>query len=262
MWFCSLYSGSSGNCIYIGTESTNILIDAGMSGKRIKYSLDEVGISPKDIDAILVTHEHSDHVSGVGVMSRMFNIPVYANNNTWNAMPASIGNIKDENIKVIENGNMFSIGDIDIKSYSTPHDAADPVGYSFFNKNKKVSIATDIGHTSSNVMKNIEDSDLILLESNHDVEMLKVGPYPYILKQRILSDVGHLSNDDAGKAIVELMGSKYMTIFLGHLSEQNNYPELAYATVSSILAENRINIGKDLKLEMAGRHQVSRFVEI
>lgn len=262
MWFCSLYSGSSGNCIYVGTERTNILVDAGLSGKKIKSSLNQIGISPDKINAILVTHEHSDHIYGVGVMSRMFNIPVYANTNTWRAMPRSVGPIKDENIKVVEKDSVFSIGDIEIKSYSTPHDAADPVGYCFFNNNKKISIATDIGHVSKNVFENIKDSDLMLLESNHDVEMLKVGPYPYILKQRILSDIGHLSNEDAGKTISALMGNKYMTVFLGHLSAQNNYPELAYATVSSILEENSISIDRDLKLKLAARSEVGEFVEI
>lgn len=262
MWFCSLFSGSSGNCIYAGSERTNILIDAGMSGKRITASLNEIGISAKDIDAILITHEHSDHIHGVGVMSRMFNIPVYANNNTWKAMQNEIGSIKEENIRVIKNDDMFSIKDIDIKAYSTPHDAADPVGYCLWSNGKKVSIATDIGHASDNVISNIKESDLILLESNHDVEMLKAGPYPYILKRRILSDTGHLSNDDAGKTIVKLLSDKYMTVLLGHLSEHNNYPELAYATVMAILNESGINIDKDIRLELAGRKSVSSFFEI
>lgn len=262
MWFCSLFSGSSGNCIYAGSERTNILIDAGMSGKRITASLNEIGISAEEIDAILVTHEHSDHIHGVGVMSRMFNIPVYANNNTWRAMQNEIGSIKEENIRVIKNDDVFSIEDMDIKAYSTPHDAADPVGYCLWCNGRKISIATDIGHASDNVLNNIKESDLILLESNHDVEMLKAGPYPYILKRRILSNTGHLSNDDAGKAIVKLLSDKYMTVLLGHLSEHNNYPELAYATVMSILNESGINIDKDIRLELAGRKSVSSFFEI
>lgn len=262
MWFCSLYSGSNGNCIYVGTKNTNILIDAGMSGKKIIASLNEIGISPKDISAILVTHEHSDHIHGVGIMSRMFNIPVYANNNTWKAMYNEIGSINDLNIRVIKKDEIFSIGDIEIKAYSIPHDASDPVGYCLWNRGKKVSIATDIGHASQTVMDNIKDSDLLLLEANHDIEMLKVGPYPYILKQRILSDIGHLSNDDAGKTIVKLFDDKYKTVILGHLSEKNNFPELAYATVQSILNENGIKIDKDIKIDLARRDKVSNFFEI
>lgn len=262
MWFCSLYSGSSGNCIYVGTPNTNILVDAGLSRKRIVNSLNEIGISPDKIDAILVTHEHNDHIRGIGVLSRMFNIPVYANNNTWTAMADLIGKVKEENIKFIDTDRPFVIGDIDVKSFKTPHDAADSVGYCFFKDGKKISIATDIGHVSDNVLQNIKHSDLLLLESNHDVEMLKFGPYPYILKRRILGDNGHLSNENAGKAILKLMGDKYMTVVLGHLSRQNNYPELAYRTVLSILEENGINVDKDLKIDMANRENVSTFFEI
>lgn len=262
MWFCSLFSGSSGNCLYIGTSSTNILIDAGLSGKKISSSLDSIGINPGKIDALVVTHEHSDHVRGVGVMSRMFNIPVYANNKTWVSMKETIGSIKQENVKVIDNHSVFTIGDIDLKPFKTPHDAADSVGYCLFNNNTKISIATDIGHISDCVYENILDSNLVLLESNHDVEMLKSGPYPYILKRRILSDTGHLSNTDAGEAIVRLFKDRNMTVVLGHLSEQNNFPELAYRTVSCILEENKICIDRDMKLDMAGRNSTGVFYDI
>lgn len=262
MWFCSLFSGSSGNSIYIGTGKTNVLVDAGLSGKRVVNSLKEIGISPKEINAILVTHEHIDHIRGVGVMSRMFNIPVYANTNTWESMEKIIGKINENNIRIIDKDSPFAVGDIEIMPFSTPHDAADPCGYSFLNEGAKVSIATDIGHVSDCVFDNIKDSNLILLESNHDVEMLKFGPYPYALKRRILSDVGHLSNESAGKAIVELLKDKYMTVVLGHLSEQNNYPELAYRTVVSILEENGIDIDSDIKIDMAGRNNVSSLYEL
>ncbi len=262
MWFCSLSSGSSGNCIYVGSERANILVDAGISGKKIGASLKEIGISAKDIDCILVTHEHSDHIHGVGVMSRMFNVPIYANNNTWEAMQGEIGDIKEENIRVLKNDDPFSIGDIDIKAYSIPHDAADPVGYCFWSGGKKISIATDMGHVSENVLNNIKESDLVLLESNHDVEMLKAGPYPYTLKRRILSSTGHLSNDDAGETVAKLLNDKYMTVVLGHLSAHNNYPELAYATVMSILNEHDIKVDRDISIELAGRQNVSRFFEL
>jgi Metal-dependent hydrolases of the beta-lactamase superfamily I len=262
MWFCSLYSGSSGNCIYVGSRNANILIDAGLSGKKIVGSLNEIGVSPGKVDGILVTHEHKDHIHGVGVLSRMFNIPIYANNNTWEHMKSDIGKIKEENIRIIENDRVFSIGDIDIKSYSTPHDAADPVGYCFFSGSSKISIATDIGHMSENVLNNVKDSDLLLLESNHDVEMLKVGPYPYVLKRRIMGEFGHLSNEDAGKAILKLIGSKPMTVVLGHLSQQNNYPELAYRTVISVLEENGVDIQKNLKIDLADRYNVGTFFEV
>jgi len=262
MWFCSLYSGSSGNCIYVGTGNANILIDAGLSGKNIVHALDEIGVSPKKIDALLITHEHSDHIRGAGVLSRMFNIPIYANNSTWEIMQGSIGKVKDENIKIIGIDEYFTVGDIDIKSYSTPHDAVNPVGYCFLNGGRKISIATDIGHVSENVLNNIKGSNLVLLESNHDVEMLKFGPYPYVLKRRILSDIGHLSNEDAGKAVLKFLEGDSMRVILGHLSKQNNYPELAYKTVQCVLEEEGIKIGSDVKLSMAQRENVSNFFEI
>jgi phosphoribosyl 1,2-cyclic phosphodiesterase len=262
MWFCSLYSGSSGNCIYVGANRTNILIDAGLSGKSIIGALDEIGISPKDLNAILVTHEHDDHIRGVGILSRRFNIPIFANNNTWMAMKGKVGEVKEENIKFLNSDEPFEIGDIDISPFKTPHDAAESVGFSFQNKGKKVSLATDIGHVNDYIINKIEGSDILLLESNHDVEMLKFGPYLYVLKRRILSDIGHLSNDDAGTAILKLIKDKYMTVILGHLSKQNNYPELAYKTVTTALEENGVNIEKDVAIHMASRSSVSTFYEL
>lgn len=262
MWFCTLYSGSSGNSIYVGTKNTNILIDAGLSGKKINSSLKEIGIEPNKIDAILVTHEHIDHSKGVGILSRMFNIPIYANNKTWEAMSNIIGSVKDENVKVINTRQCFDIGDITVKAYKTPHDAAESNGYCFMEGNKKISIATDIGHISDEVYDNIKDSDITLLESNHDVDMLKVGPYPYVLKRRILSDIGHLSNKAAGECITKLISNKLMTVILGHLSHQNNYPELAYQTVKSVLNENDITINKDVNIDIASRESVGKFYQI
>jgi len=237
-------------------------VDAGLSGKRIVNSLTEIGVSPKEIDALLITHEHSDHIKGAGVLSRMFNIPIYANNKTWESMKDCIGPVRDENIRIINTGECFCIGDVEVKSFKTPHDASESVGYCFFHGSKKISIATDMGHMSHEVLSSIKGSDLVLLESNHDVEMLKFGPYPYVLKRRILGERGHLSNDDAGKAILNILGDKFINVILGHLSQQNNYPELAYRTVLSILQENDINIDRDVKIYMASRESVSRFFEI
>jgi phosphoribosyl 1,2-cyclic phosphodiesterase len=175
MQFCSLYSGSSGNCLYVAAENTKILVDAGLTGKRIQDGLKEIGVSPLDINAMVITHEHSDHIKAAGILSRRFNIPVYANAKTWSAMEKDIGDVKLENIKVFSKDSPFEIGEVIVVPYSIPHDAADPCGYSFIHKNKKVSVATDIGHASEIVKNNIKDSDFILLESNHDVNMLKVG---------------------------------------------------------------------------------------
>ncbi|MCX7694231.1 MAG: MBL fold metallo-hydrolase [Caloramator sp.] len=262
MDFCSLYSGSSGNSIYVGNERTKLLVDAGLSGKKIQEGLLDIGVKPNEINAILITHEHDDHIKAAGILSRRFNIPIYANAETWSAMESQIGEVKEENIKVFNNYNPFEIGDITVIPFKIPHDASNPCGYSFIEKNKKISIATDIGHASKEVKDNIKDSDLILLESNHDVEMLKVGPYPYYLKRRVLSDVGHLSNEDCGRTIVDILNSRIKRIILGHLSKTNNYPELAYRTVLSILQSNGIRDGVDIDLDIAHRDRVGKYYSI
>jgi phosphoribosyl 1,2-cyclic phosphodiesterase len=259
---CSLSSGSSGNCIYVGSESAGILVDCGVSGKEIFANLKNIGVCTSTIKGILVTHEHSDHTKGVGIVSRKLNIPIYANADTWEGMGGSIGDIKSENIKLFDTKADFNIHDMDIQPFSIPHDAADPVGYSFRLGNKKVCIATDLGYFSDEVKSNIQQSDLVLLEANHDIEMVKVSHYPYFLKRRILSDVGHLSNEAAGKAVFELMNTGVRKVLLGHLSKENNFPELAYQTVRNVLEENKVVIGKDIELDVAPRRGISKYYEV
>lgn len=255
--FCTLFSGSSGNSIFITDQKTKILIDAGKSGKDIETALKKVGHSAGEIDAILVTHEHSDHVRGVGILSRKHNIPVYANENTWDAMKSSIGNIKDENIKHFENNQKFNIGDICINAFDIPHDAASPVGYNFYIGNKKVTTATDIGHINSKLFDNLKNSDILLIESNHDVEMVKVCNYPYFLKRRILGDHGHLSNETTGKLLCKLAKLGLNKVLLGHLSKENNFPELCYQAVVNALESENIKVGRDIKIEVALRDKES-----
>lgn len=263
MKFCSLYSGSSGNSIFVGSDNSSILVDAGLSGKSIDTAMSCINEDPTKIDGIFVTHEHLDHIKGVGILSRKYDIPIYANEPTWNAMMGNLGKIKDENIKVISYGDCISIKDLEIISYKIPHDAAAPCGYKIVSKDKSVCIATDLGHFSDEVKGAIKDSDVILLESNHDVEMLKFGPYPYPLKQRILSNVGHLSNEDCGKAIVDIVGSgKRKKIILGHLSRTNNYPDLAYKTVENVLVESGVKVNSDVFVSMAKRSEPSNYMEI
>lgn len=259
---CSIASGSSGNCIYLGTDDTKILIDCGLSGKRIAQGLNSIGINPQDIDAILVTHEHIDHINGVGVMSRRYDIPIYANSCTWKAMDKKIGEIKDKNIKVFDNLKPFDLGNIDIKPYSIPHDAANPVGYCFFSGGKKVALATDLGHVTDEIKSNLFDSDLLVLESNHDVEMLKMGSYPWPLKQRILGENGHLSNDTAGIIISELVENNVSKVILAHLSKENNFPELAYQTVFNILTERGIRVGEDIHIGLTLRDRPSEVYKV
>jgi phosphoribosyl 1,2-cyclic phosphodiesterase len=247
--------------MFISSGNAKILIDAGLPGKNIEKALTDIGQNPSELDAIFVTHEHSDHVKGVGVLSRKYNVPVYANEPTWKAMEKIIGNIKEHNIKIMSEHHV-AIKDLDIISFEIPHDAASAQGYAVYHGKKKVSIATDLGHYSETVRRNIEDADVVLLESNHDVEMLKFGPYPYNLKRRVLSNVGHLSNEDCGKAIADLIdGSRRKRVILGHLSETNNYPELAYQTVITILRERNIDLVKDIGLTVARRDMPSNYVE-
>jgi phosphoribosyl 1,2-cyclic phosphodiesterase len=261
MIFCSLYSGSSGNSMFVSSGNAKILIDAGLPGKSIEKALKDIGQNPAELDGIFVTHEHSDHVKGIGVLSRKYNVPIYANELTWKSMPSSIGSIKEHNIKVMSE-NHVNIKDLDILSFAIPHDAASAQGYAVYEGAKKIAIATDLGHYSEDVRKNIEDADVILIESNHDVEMLKFGPYPYNLKRRVLSDVGHLSNEACGNAIVNMIdGSKRKRVILGHLSETNNYPELAYYTVVNILKEKNIELNKDIGLTVARRDMPSNYIE-
>lgn len=263
MDFCSLYSGSSGNSIFIGTDNAKILIDAGLPGKKIDEALGSIGEVTSKIDGIFITHEHSDHVKGVGVLSRKYDIPIYANADTWTAMESIIGKIKEHNIKIMDKRSTVNIKDMEIRSFNIPHDAAGPVGYTIGNSKYNCSVVTDIGTFTEEIKQNIKASDVILLESNHDVQMVKYGPYPYVLKQRILSEIGHLSNENCGEAIVEIMKyGKLKHIFLGHLSSTNNQPDLAYQTVVNVLNENNLQLDKDLILKMANRHSASEYIRL
>ncbi|MGL5649815.1 MAG: MBL fold metallo-hydrolase [Clostridium sp.] len=263
MIFCSLYSGSSGNSIFVGNEKSKILIDAGMPGKKIDEALKRINQDPKDLKGIFITHEHSDHIKGAGIISRKYDIPIYANDKTWAAMEKSLGKVKEHNIKVMDKRSTIILDDLEIKSFNIPHDAIAACGYTISAGNKKASIATDFGTFTEEIKDNIKESDVILIESNHDVSMLKYGPYPYNLKRRILSEVGHLSNDDCGDAVVELIRNGLgKEIFLGHLSGTNNHPDLAYQTVITTLQEQGIKLEEDVNISMANRHEPSKIIKL
>ena len=259
---CSLFSGSSGNSIYIGTDRTHILVDAGVSMKNIVAGLSQINVDSRDLKGILVTHEHSDHITSVGAISRKFNVPIYANESTWQAMESKLGRIDAVNRRVFYNDMDFYIQDINVQPYQIPHDAADPVGFSFFYKNKKISITTDLGHTNKKIIKNVMDSDLVILEANHDENMLKAGPYPGYLKKRILGRKGHLSNEDTGRALLEIIKGKVTHVLLAHLSKENNYPQLAYQTVVDILKDNGVQAGRDIQIDLTYRDRASNFYHI
>lgn len=253
---CSLVSGSSGNSSLVSYKGTNILVDCGMSGKKLEQLLAELGLCGSDLSAILVTHEHIDHVSGVGVVSRRYDLPVYATCGTHFAM--EVGKMREENIKYIEPDRPFEIGEIGVNAFCIPHDAADPVGYRFFCGEKKLAVATDIGVMTNEIFDSISGSESIILESNHDIDMLKNGSYPIQLKSRILSNVGHMSNALAAKTALALAKRGTKRIMLAHLSNENNTPRLAYDTVSSELTAAGAQAG-DLELLVANRYEVTQF---
>lgn len=258
MKFCCLSSGSSGNCQYIGTDRIKILVDSGLSGKKIESLLSSIDVKASEIDYILVTHEHIDHVKGLGVMSRRYDIPIVANEKTWVSMRNSIGNIKEKNIKVINSEKGFELGDLGVYPFRIFHDAADPVGYCFYYKNKKVSIMTDTGWVNDSIIKTIKDSSLYLIESNHDIKLLKEGPYPWYLKRRILGTKGHLSNKDAAKILTEVLTGNGEIVLLGHLSKENNKPELAYDTVKEHIEIHGLKVQENITLDLTYRNKAGK----
>lgn len=260
--FCPIRSGSSGNCIYVGSEKTNILIDAGLSGKTIKEGLESLKINPENIDALFITHEHKDHIKGAGIISRRYNIPIYATPGTWEAMEGEIGAVAPKNIKYVYSGENCIINDVCVTPFELPHDAKEPVGYSFYTSKNKVSVATDLGHITDTVKDAVSDSNVLLLEANHDIKKLKEGSYPFYLKQRILGEKGHISNETAGNFLAQLVNDKLKYVYLGHLSDENNTPELAFKTVLDILAQSGIETGTYLKMDYAARYSMSKEIII
>ena len=251
----SLRSGSRGNASLVSGGNTKLLVDCGVSGKSVTSALADVDVYPEDISAIAVTHEHIDHIAGIGVMMRRYHIPVWANAATWTAMESQVGKIDKSLVNIFDNDSSFEIGEIGVKPFSIPHDAADPVGYSFMCGDEKVAVATDIGELKKDLFEAIRGSKTVLLESNHDVNMLEIGKYPPQLKRRIRGKLGHLSNDDAGRAAEFLVRLGTERIILGHLSEENNYPELARQTVICVLNDAGIKCGRAVLWGVALPHQ-------
>jgi len=255
--FSPLFSGSSGNAIYVGCDGANILVDAGMSGTRVAQALDGIGVKPGSLDGILVTHEHADHIKGIGILARKYGLPVYATAGTWAAMEEKIGPVSAKHQRVIDPESSFYIGPLEIVAFPTPHDAADSVGYSFDLHGARFALATDLGCVRDSWLKYALGAQAVLLESNYDPDMLQAGPYPYDLKKRILSRRGHLSNEDAGCVASRLIRAGARQIVLGHLSKENNFPELALRTVEQLLFADGIEAGSDVDLRVALRDSVT-----
>jgi phosphoribosyl 1,2-cyclic phosphodiesterase len=259
--FCSLVSGSAGNSYVFSDGLQPFLVDAGLSGKQIELRLEEIDIDPRTLSGILITHEHIDHIKGAGILSRRYDLPVYANQGTWRAMEEKIGKVAEKNRKTFKTNEVFPMGGLSIKPYKTSHDAAESVGFTVSAKHEKISIATDIGCMTPAILEEIMGSDLVVLEANHDVEVLKAGSYPYSLKRRILSDEGHLSNDAAGDCICYLVENHVENFILAHLSEENNFPELALSTIQGKLQERKLLGGKKINVDIAFRNRIGRVYE-
>ncbi|MCK9479001.1 MAG: MBL fold metallo-hydrolase [Firmicutes bacterium] len=255
---CTLVSGSSGNAALLSHKGVNILIDCGISGKQAALCLCDIGKSPDMIHYILVTHEHTDHTKGVGVLSRRFNIPIIASQGTWRGM--DIGKIPSENKIAFERNDEFILGDIAVTPFNIPHDAMQPTGYCFDLGNKKIAVATDIGHINKEVKSAVTGCEVVILESNYDSYMLENGPYPQYLKQRIRSSHGHLCNDDAGDFAAYLVKTGTKNIILGHLSKENNSETTAKKTVMRAMSRYGIKIGLDVCLDVAPRYNAGSVI--
>jgi len=264
MKICSIASSSSGNCIYIGTDNTHILVDAGINGKRLKAGLERISISPEQIDGILITHEHSDHIQGLGVISRKYKIPVYTTKLTRGKILSSgLTGIIDETLfREITPDRDFTICDLVIHPFNTSHDAVQPVCYTFKKNKKKISVITDLGCYDSYITENIKNSNILFIESNHDIEMLKNGNYPAYLKKRILGDKGHLSNEMSGSLISEVFDENLQYILLGHLSRENNHPQLAHRSVSIKLTGCKKSYISNIKLIVSEREEITDLITI
>ena len=263
MQFCSLYSGSSGNSSLVMEGKTRLLVDCGKSGVQTREALEFAGVSPESLNGILLTHEHSDHVSGVGVMSRRYHIPMYATALTWEAIGGRIGTIDPELKRVFDRGTDFSIGEIGVEPMPVCHDAAEPSGFRLWGGKRSVATVTDLGCVSEDLVSALAGVDLLLLESNHDPDMVRMNPhYTQRLKSRILSRQGHLSNADCAEALVRLMEEGCSHFILGHLSGENNMPELCMETTLTRLELEGAEEGRDVFVDLAWRDRVGSMYEL
>lgn len=265
MRLCSIASGSSGNCIYAGSDHTHLLVDTGISKKRIEEGLRALDVKGEELSGILITHEHVDHIQGLGVFSRKYGVPIYASPGTLRGIQncKSIGKMPEGLYHEIQADETIEIGDVQIHPFRISHDANEPTGYRMSSGGKAVAVATDLGKYDAYTVRNLKNLDAILLESNHDIHMLEVGPYPYPLKQRVLGERGHLSNELSGRLLCDILHGGLKKVFLGHLSKENNYEQLAYETVKLevTLGDNPYK-GEDIPISVAKREGMSEIVVV
>lgn len=262
MRFSVLASGSTGNAIYVENDEHAFLVDVGLSGKKMEQLFSQIDRDMKKLSGILVTHEHSDHIKGLGVVARKYNIPIYANAKTWDAMEHLIGQIPTDLKFQFDMETMKSFGSIEIQSFAVSHDAADPMFYVFHENDRKLAVITDTGYVSDRMKGYIRGADSYVFESNHDVGMLQMGRYPWSIKRRILSDVGHVSNEDAAVAMSNVVFEKPTQIYLSHLSKDNNMKELARMSVSQTLQSCGIVAGEFVHLHDTDAEQPTKLVTV
>lgn len=265
MRLCSIASGSSGNCIYVGSDATHLLVDAGVSGKRVESGLHKLGLTGRDLDGILITHEHADHICGLGVLARKYQVPIYATEGTLSAIRKNdgLGELEEGLFCPVREDEKLTLKDLTVNPMHISHDAAQPVGYRISYGNKRAAVCTDLGAYDEYTVECLRGVNALLLEANHDVKMLQVGPYPYYLKKRILGERGHLSNEHSGRLLCRILHDGLQTVLLGHLSKENNLPELAYESVRMEieLGDTPYKAG-DFDIRVAGRNEMSPVIRI
>ncbi|MBX6395646.1 MAG: MBL fold metallo-hydrolase [Alicyclobacillaceae bacterium] len=250
--FCLLASGSSGNAVVVCSERTRLLIDAGISARRLERALRSIGMEPGELDAVLITHEHQDHVKGLPVFGRRHSFPVWATEGTWAELTSTAKELGTDRCFTFSADQPLFFGDIAVQPVAVSHDAREPVMFCFYHGQEKLVLATDLGFVSERIKGIMAGANAYILESNHDVAMLRSGPYPWALKRRILGDKGHLSNEAAGEALLDLVDGRTQQVVLAHLSENNNLPELAKLSVETILRQGGLD---HLPVEVAPRHE-------
>ena len=262
MRICVLGSGSKGNCTYIECGDTKILVDAGLSCAQIEKRLKQININPFSISAIFVTHEHTDHIAGAPQFALKFGTKVFTHKDTWNAMYQKFDKLPDNQLIEIYDGS-FSINDVDVSTFKLSHDAAHCLGYSILHKQSRASVATDLGFMTDEILSNLTKSNLVVLEANHDITTLLNNPnYPLYLKNRILSNFGHLNNNASADAVLKMLGYNVRGVVLAHLSEHNNSPKLAYGTVAQKIQSAGASVGKDIILDLGHQEKVGNIFKI
>lgn len=265
MRLCSIASGSSGNCIYVGDDDTHLLVDTGISKKKIEQGLVELDVKGEELDGILITHEHIDHIQGLGVFSRKYEIPVYATRGTVEGIRGckSLGKLPEGLLHEIRIDEKFRLGGLDICPFAISHDANEPSGYRIENGKQAAAVATDLGMYDQYIVEHLKNLDAVVLEANHDIHMLEVGPYPYPLKRRVMGDRGHLSNELSGRLLCDILHDGLQSVILGHLSKENNYEELAYETVKlEVTMGDNPYKGEDIPIVVAKRDTVSDIITL